>query len=83
MRRGKSPSLSSVLPLADTSVWSRLADGILLVAREGTNRKRELQRGIDTLDRSKLQGLGSDSTDQSNCYQRYGPTQSTAQTKTE
>src|SRR5437667_2547802 len=31
-----------VLPLADTSVWSRLADGILLVAREGTNKKREL-----------------------------------------
>src|SRR2546426_1224531 len=25
-----------VLPLADTSVWSRLADSILLVAREGT-----------------------------------------------
>ncbi len=75
-----------VLPLADTSVWSRLADGILLVAREGTTRKRELQRGLDTLDHSKLLGLvlnSSDSTDQSNYYQRYGPTQSTAQAKTE
>jgi len=72
-----------VLPLADTSVWSRLADGILLVAREGTNRKRELQRGIDTLDRSKLQGLGSDSTDQSNYCQRYGPTQAQPKPKTE
>jgi len=41
---------------------------------------------LDTLDRSKLLGLvlnSSSSTDQSNCYQRYGPTQSTAQTKTE
>src|SRR5437667_6511257 len=75
-----------VLPLADTSVWSRLADGILLVAREGTTKKRELQRGLDTLDHSKLLGLvlnSSDSTDQSNYYQRYGPTQSTAQAKTE
>src|SRR5947209_20344836 len=75
-----------VLPLADTSVWSRLADGILLVAREGTTRKRELQRGLDTLDHSKLLGLvlnSSDSTDQSNYYQRYGPTQSTAQAKSE
>src|SRR6266702_3881257 len=75
-----------VLPLADTSVWSRLADGILLVAREGTTRKRELQRGLDTLDHSKLLGLvlnSSDSTDQSNYYQRYGPTQSTAQAKAE
>ena len=75
-----------VLPLADTSVWSRLADGILLVAREGTTRKRELQRGLDTLDHSKLLGVvlnSSDSTDQSNYYQRYGPAQSTAQAKTE
>ena len=75
-----------VLPLADTSVWSRLADGILLVTREGTTRKRELQRGLDTLDHSKLLGLvlnSSDSTDQSNYYQRYGPAQSTAQAKTE
>jgi capsular exopolysaccharide synthesis family protein len=75
-----------VLPLADTSVWSRLADGILLVAREGTTRKRELQRGLNTLDHSKLLGLvlnSSDSTDQNNYYQRYGPAQSTAQAKTE
>jgi capsular exopolysaccharide synthesis family protein len=75
-----------VLPLADTSVWSRLADGILLVAREGTTRKRELHRGLDTLDHSKLLGLvlnSSDSTDQSNYYQRYGPAQSTVQAKTE
>src|SRR5438067_2381358 len=75
-----------VLPLADTGIWSRLADGILLVAREGTTKKRELQRGLEMLDHSKALGLvlnSSDSTDQSNYYQRYGPTQSTAQAKTE
>jgi len=57
-----------------------------LVARESKTRKRELQRGLDTLDHSKLQGLvlnSSDSTDQSDYYQRYGPTQSTAQAETE
>ena len=32
-----------VLPLADTSVWARLADGILLVARQGVTRKAPAQ----------------------------------------
>jgi capsular exopolysaccharide synthesis family protein len=45
-----------VLPLADTSVWSRLADGILLVARQGTTEKRQLQRGLEALDQKKLIG---------------------------
>ncbi len=45
-----------VLPLADTSVWAHLADGILLVARQGTTEKRQLQRGLDALDRNKLIG---------------------------
>src|SRR5437667_1764837 len=55
----------SVLPLADTSVWSRLADGILLVAREGTTKKRGLQRGLDTLDHSKLLGVVLNSSESS------------------
>jgi len=45
-----------VLPLADTSVWSRLADGILLVTRQGTTEKRQLQRGLEALDHEKLIG---------------------------
>jgi capsular exopolysaccharide synthesis family protein len=45
-----------VLPLADTSVLSRLADGIILVARQGTTQKRHLQKGIEALDRKKLIG---------------------------
>ena len=32
-----------VLPLADTSLWSRLADGILLVTREGYHRKTAIE----------------------------------------
>src|SRR5438093_3126785 len=65
-----------VLPLADTSVWSRLADGILLVAREGTTKKRELQRGLEILDHSKVLGLvlnSAESIAQANYYQHYGP----------
>ena len=65
-----------ILPLADTSVWARLADGILLVTREGTTKKRTLQRGLQALEQSKLLGAvvnSSASTDHSNYYHRYGP----------
>jgi capsular exopolysaccharide synthesis family protein len=46
-----------VLPMVDTSVWSRLADGILLVARHGTTKKRKLQKGMEAIDPSKLVGI--------------------------
>jgi capsular exopolysaccharide synthesis family protein len=65
-----------VLPLADTTVWTRLADGILLVAREGTTQKRQLIRGLQALEQSKLLGVvlnSSKNTDHANYYQRYGP----------
>ncbi|MGC2297289.1 MAG: CpsD/CapB family tyrosine-protein kinase, partial [Acidobacteriaceae bacterium] len=45
-----------VLPLADTSVWSRLADGILLVTRQGTTEKKQLQRAVDAVESQKLIG---------------------------
>ena len=45
-----------VLPLADTSVWARLADGILMVTRQGTTEKRHLQRGLEGLETKKLIG---------------------------
>lgn len=65
-----------VLPLADTSVWARLADGILLVTRPGVTEKHQLERGLATLEKSKLLGaLMNSSTDASHSdyYQRYGP----------
>jgi len=64
-----------ILPLADTSVWARLVDGILLVAREGTTQKRQLKRGLEVLNQPKLLGVvlnGSTNADHSNYYQRYG-----------
>ncbi len=45
-----------VLPLADTSVWTNLADGILLVTRQGTTQKQQLERGIEALGSQKLIG---------------------------
>jgi Mrp family chromosome partitioning ATPase len=45
-----------VLPLADTSIWTRLADAILLVTRPGVTSKRQLQRTIEAIEQSKLLG---------------------------
>src|ERR1700678_2322256 len=42
-----------VLPLADTSIWSRSADGILLVTRPGVTEKQQLQRGLASLEAKK------------------------------
>lgn len=45
-----------VLPIADTSVWSALADGIMLVTRFGKTQRKELIRGIKAVDTEKLIG---------------------------
>ncbi len=45
-----------ILPLADTSIWTRIADGILLVTRQGTTEKKQLERGLRALDLSKMIG---------------------------
>jgi capsular exopolysaccharide synthesis family protein len=45
-----------VLPLADTSIWMRLVDGILLTTRQGTTEKQQLQRGIEAVEPKKLIG---------------------------
>ena len=65
-----------VLPLADTILWSKLVDGVVLVAREGKTEKRQLQKGLELLDHSRLLGVvlnGSSNTDHKNYYQRYTP----------
>jgi len=63
-----------VLPLADTSIWMRLCDGILLVTRQGTAEKKQLQRGLEAIEQSKLIGaLLNSAVDVSHTdyYQRY------------
>ena len=70
-----------VLPLADTSVWTRLADGILLVTRQGITQKRHLQRGLEGLESKKVIGavLNSSKNSSDNQYYSYRrPPQGTA-----
>jgi capsular exopolysaccharide synthesis family protein len=63
-----------VLPLADASLWSRLADGILLVTRKGTTEKQQLKQGLEAVEKSKLLGAlvnSSASVAHSDYYERY------------
>ena len=46
-----------LLPMADVSFWSRQADGLLLVVREGHTPKTILQKGLETLDNPKVVGV--------------------------
>ena len=65
-----------LLPLADTTVWSRVTDGTLLVAREGKSEKAQLQRGLEALKKSDLLGVvlnGCAHPDHKSYYQRYSP----------
>jgi len=47
---------SPALSIADANVWCRVADGILLVAREGQTTKTSLQCGLDCLDDPRIIG---------------------------
>ena len=64
-----------VLPLADTSVWMRLSDGILLVTRQGTTDKEQLKRGLEAIESKKLIGALVNSAAHAahgDYYYRYG-----------
>lgn len=61
-----------VLPLADTSVWMRLADGIILAARQGVTEKKQLQKGLEAIDPQKLIGATLNcSKNSANSYYYY------------
>jgi len=66
-----------LLPLADTSVWSRQSDGILLVVREGRTERQQLERGLAQMDQSRLLGAVVNScndTHHQDYYSRYSYT---------
>jgi capsular exopolysaccharide synthesis family protein len=46
-----------LLPMADVNFWSRHADGLLLVVREGCTPKTILQKGLETLDNPRVIGV--------------------------
>jgi capsular exopolysaccharide synthesis family protein len=71
-----------VLPLGDTSIWTRLADGVLLVTRQGATQKQQLQRGLEAIEQSKLIGALLNSSREAaseDYYARYVPSAVAAQ----
>ena len=65
-----------ILPLADTPLWMKLADGVLLVTREGVCEKKQLARAVEVIDGSTMLGVvvnSCSSNDQKYYYARYGP----------
>jgi capsular exopolysaccharide synthesis family protein len=63
-----------VLPLADTPLWMKLSDGVLLVTREGVCEKKQLGRAVELIDRSTMLGVvvnSCSSNDQKYYYARY------------
>jgi capsular exopolysaccharide synthesis family protein len=65
-----------VRPLADTPLWMKMADGVLLVTREGVCEKKQLERAIEVIDRSTMVGVvvnSCSSNDQKYYYSRYAP----------
>jgi len=64
-----------ILPVADTSIWARLTQGILMVVREGKTERRQLQKALDGLDVSTLLGFvvnGSSKNEHESYYMYYG-----------
>jgi capsular exopolysaccharide synthesis family protein len=65
-----------VIPVADTGFWMKLADGVLMVVREGVSEKKTVEKALDSFDRSALLGVvvnSCSSTDHRYYYTRYGP----------
>jgi len=70
-----------VLPLADTSIWMRLSDGILLVTRQGVTERQQLQKGTEALEPKKVLGAllnGSAASVYSGYYYRTRPNSDSA-----
>jgi capsular exopolysaccharide synthesis family protein len=64
-----------LFPLADTTFWMRMSDGVLMVIREGVSERKLLQRAVETLDRSILLGVVVNSCSSGELkyyYSRYG-----------
>ncbi len=64
-----------VTPVADTTFWMKLADGVLVVIREGVSEKKVVERALDSFDRAALLGVVVNSCSRSehnDYYSRYG-----------
>jgi capsular exopolysaccharide synthesis family protein len=74
-----------VRPLADTPLWMKLADGVLLVTREGVCEKKQLEKAIEVIDGSTMLGVvvnSCSSNEQKYYYARYSSTTDVADSST-
>lgn len=65
-----------IFPLADTPLWMKLADGVIMVTREGVSEKKLLVRAVEALDPATLLGVVVNSCNgsgQEYYYSRYSP----------
>jgi capsular exopolysaccharide synthesis family protein len=63
-----------IVGLADASVLAKIADGVLLVTREGKTEKKSLLKGLEILDSSQLLGVvlnGASNTGHTYYYDRF------------
>jgi capsular exopolysaccharide synthesis family protein len=63
-----------VVPVADTTFWMKLADGVLVVIREGVSEKKAVERALESFDRAALLGIVVNSCsrgDHKDYYSRY------------
>lgn len=66
-----------LVPLADTPVWSRYADGALLVTRDGVSERKSVRKALEVLSPNQLLGAvlnGCTSIDHARYYNYYSPT---------
>ena len=63
-----------LLPMADSNMWSRVADGTLLVVRKGTVTRGALKRAVESIDNPKFVGVvlnDASDFDRVNYYSKY------------
>lgn len=65
-----------LLPLADTTVWAKVTDGTLFVARVGKTERTQLERALALIKKSDLLGVvlnGSEESNYKGYYAYYTP----------
>ena len=63
-----------VVPIADTTYWMKLADGVLMVIREGFSERKTVERALHSFDFSNLLGVVVNScisNEHNDYYSRY------------
>ena len=70
-----------VTPVADAAFWMKLADGVLLVIREGTSERKIIEKAMNSFDRSTLLGVvvnDCSSSERKDYYSRYSQSRTEA-----